>query len=123
MPSGLRKSFTLEIPYPPSVNHYWRRVGARTLISEAGRRYREVLGHVISESGVEGFGSARVLVRLTFYHPNKQRRDIDNLAKPILDGLEAWGVFENDSQVDDLRLRRGGVEPPIGRVIVEIEEC
>ncbi len=27
----------LTLPYPPSVNHYWRRVGLRTLISREGR--------------------------------------------------------------------------------------
>jgi len=26
-------AFVVELPYPPSVNHYWRRVGDRTLIS------------------------------------------------------------------------------------------
>ena len=26
----------LRLPYPPSVNHYWRRVGHRTLISRSG---------------------------------------------------------------------------------------
>jgi hypothetical protein len=28
--------FELKLPYPASVNHYWRRVGARTLISRGG---------------------------------------------------------------------------------------
>ena len=31
----------LELPFPPSVNHYYRRVGPRTLISREGRRFRE----------------------------------------------------------------------------------
>ena len=31
---------TLELPWPPSVNHYYRRVGPRTLISREGRQYR-----------------------------------------------------------------------------------
>lgn len=30
----------LEIPYPPSVNHYYRRVGNRMLISREWREYR-----------------------------------------------------------------------------------
>jgi hypothetical protein len=29
----------LTLPYPPSVNHYYRRVGPRTLISREGREY------------------------------------------------------------------------------------
>ena len=31
----------VELPYPPSINHYWRRVGPRTLISREDRRFRE----------------------------------------------------------------------------------
>ena len=30
----------IELPWPPSINHYWRRVGVRTLISREGRRFR-----------------------------------------------------------------------------------
>ncbi len=33
-------AFVVELPYPPSVNHYWRRVGDRTLISREGRKFR-----------------------------------------------------------------------------------
>jgi len=28
------------LPFPPSVNHYWRRVGYRTLISREGRTFQ-----------------------------------------------------------------------------------
>ena len=30
----------LNLPFPPSVNHYWRNVGSRVLISQAGRDYQ-----------------------------------------------------------------------------------
>lgn len=30
---------TLELPFPPSVNTYWRRVNGKTLISAKGRAY------------------------------------------------------------------------------------
>jgi len=30
----------VELPYPPSINHYWRRVGPKTLISREGRLFR-----------------------------------------------------------------------------------
>ena len=33
-------SIRLELPYPPSVNTYWRSVAGRVLISKAGRMYR-----------------------------------------------------------------------------------
>ena len=30
----------IALPYPPSINRYWRRVGSRTLISREGRAFR-----------------------------------------------------------------------------------
>ena len=30
-----------ELPWPPSVNHYYRHVGPRVLISRDGRKYRD----------------------------------------------------------------------------------
>jgi len=38
--AGEAKMLILEIPYPPSVNHYYRRVGNRMLISREWREYR-----------------------------------------------------------------------------------
>jgi hypothetical protein len=32
---------TFMLPYPPSVNHYWRHVGGKTLVSREGRRYQQ----------------------------------------------------------------------------------
>ena len=43
----------LELPYPPSVNHYYRHVGRRTLISREGRRFRDRVGQALAAAGVE----------------------------------------------------------------------
>ena len=42
-----------ELPYPPSINHYWRRVGARTLISREGRRFRQRVVAILGARRVE----------------------------------------------------------------------
>ena len=42
-----------ELPYPPSVNHYWRRVGARTLISRTGRAFRASVCSLLAARRVE----------------------------------------------------------------------
>ena len=34
----------LELPWPPSVNHYYRHVGPRVLISRDGRKRAEIPG-------------------------------------------------------------------------------
>lgn len=45
----------LELPFPPSVNHYYRRVGGATLISREGRRCRmEATARLAASSATEG---------------------------------------------------------------------
>ena len=108
---------TITLPFPPSINHYWRRVGARTLISRGGRAFRE---HAIAACpDAPNFGDARLAVHIVAMMPDRRRRDLDNLLKPLLDALEHAGVYDNDSQIDLLRIDRGEVCKP-GRVEVSI---
>lgn len=111
----------LQLPYPPSVNHYWRRVGCRTLISREGRRFRrEVVARLAASRLCPLTG--RLVVRVTVFPPDNHRRDLDNLQKALLDALEKAGVFNDDGQIDRLEVQRGAVVPG-GEVMVEIEEC
>lgn len=113
-----RRAFIL--PYPPSINHYWRRVGGRTLISREGRRYRNRVCALLAARGVRPW-SGRLAVRLDVYPPDRRRRDLDNVQKALLDALAHGGAYEDDSQIDRLEVERCGVEPP-GHVNVEIVE-
>ena len=72
-----------ELPYPPSVNHYWRRVGRRTLISREGRAFRAKVCSALRAVGVRPMlGPIEVQVEL--YPPDRRRRDIDNPMKSLL---------------------------------------
>ncbi len=111
---------TLTLPWPPSVNHYYRRVGNATLISKEGRRYRtRVAGEVLLAGSprVEG----RLAVRLAAYPPDRRRRDLDNVQKALLDALQHAGVYGDDSQIDRITVERAEVRDG-GRVVVEISE-
>lgn len=111
----------LELPYPPSINHYWRRVGWRTLISREGRRYRkDVIARLAARRAPPLTG--RLAVQLTVFPPDNRRRDLDNLQKALFDALQRAGVYVDDSQIDDLHVQRGAVFPG-GEVLVAIEEC
>ena len=51
-----------------------------------------------------------VRVTLVAYPPDKRKRDVcDNLLKCLLDSLTHAGVWEDDSQVDELAVIRGDV--------------
>jgi crossover junction endodeoxyribonuclease RusA len=81
----------LELPYPPSVNHYYRRVGPRTLISREGRRFREKVTALLAKAGVGPFNGP-LRVEIEIYPPDRRRRDLDNTQKSLLDALEHGGL-------------------------------
>jgi crossover junction endodeoxyribonuclease RusA len=110
--------FTL--PFPPSVNHYWRNFRGRMVIGARGRAYRKDATAASHDQRVpiEGIGGP-LKVELLAHPPDRRRRDLDNLQKALLDAVVAAGVIEDDSNIDDLRVIRGPVFPG-GKVEVVI---
>ena len=115
------EALTLTLPWPPSVNHYYRRVGARTLISREGRRYRSHIC-VILKDRIKTVFEGRVRMDINAHPPDRRRRDLDNITTALLDALEHGGVYEDDSQIDRLQIHRCSVVPG-GQVIVHIAEA
>lgn len=116
----------LTLPFPPSVNGYWRSIvmgrAARVVISEEGRKYRRRVAALVLASGLvrnHGTLTERLRVRIDVYPPDQRARDLDNLNKSLLDALSHACVWQDDEQVDDLRLIRCG-KVPSGKVVVSI---
>jgi crossover junction endodeoxyribonuclease RusA len=95
----------LELPYPPSVNHYWRRVGARTLISRGGRAFRQSVCAILAAAKVRPLVGA-LAVEVDVYPPDHRRRDLDNTLKSLLDALAHGGAYHDDSQIARLTVER-----------------
>lgn len=94
----------LELPWPPSVNHYYRHVGPRVLISRDGRKYREIVAGIVSQLGIPQL-KGNISLHAQFYPPDKRRRDLDNVGgKVLLDTLQAAGLFKDDCQVKRILL-------------------
>lgn len=107
-----------ELPYPPSVNTYYRHVGSRVLISRDGRGYRKTVGQLLLLAGAKSL-TGPLAVEVDLYPPDRRKRDLDNAPKAMLDALQAAGLYEDDSQIVDLHLRR--LEPkPGGLAVVRI---
>ena len=112
----------LVLPYPPSVNHYWRRVGPRTLLSREGRAFRRNVCALLAGGWPrQPPMGGRIALCMDAFPPDRRRRDLDNLAKSTLDALEHAGVYEDDGQIDLLIVRR---QQPVkrGKAIVQIGE-
>ena len=113
-------SLQFELPYPPSVNHYWRRIGPRTLISREGRRFRKDVTAILAAQGVRPL-SGPLVVDVQVFPPDDHRRDIDNLPKALLDALEHGGAYADDGQITQLSIvKRHAVAG--GRTVVTIKE-
>jgi len=110
----------LELPWPPSVNHYYRRVGRRTLISRAGREFRRQVAQILATRRLSP-ALGRLAVTVEVFPPDRRKRDADNLLKSLLDALQHGGAFPDDSRIVWLLTYRVQVVPG-GRVVVTIRD-
>ncbi len=86
------------LPFPPSVNRYYRHVGYRTLLSREGREYRRQVCALLAGRVGQPL-SGPLQVQLDLYPPDRRRRDWDNFQKGVWDALQHAGVYLDDSQV------------------------
>ena len=100
-------SLSAQLPYPPSVNTYWRMFKNRMILSKAGRQYRANVEAQFAESTHEAM-TGPLQITIAIYPPDKRRRDIDNVQKAILDSLGHCGVYEGDSQIVKLTIEKFG---------------
>jgi crossover junction endodeoxyribonuclease RusA len=109
------------LPWPPSVNHYWKSNGTRRYISPQARQWLEEALWLLKQArGGRPTIQGEVAVRIVAYPPDHRKRDLDNLLKPILDALTKSGIIEDDYQVADLHMTRRASEKP-GKVQVVVE--
>jgi len=92
----------LHLPWPPSVNTYWRHARGRTYIGGPGVAYRAAVAHEAFMADHPSFGEQRLSVSVRAYQPDLRRRDIDNILKSLFDALESAGLFDDDEQIDHL---------------------
>ena len=95
----------LKLPYPPTINHYWRYVGSRVLISRRGRNYRKKVMEYLQTRDLEKL-TGPLSVNIELYTPDRRRRDVDNVLKAMLDSLQWGGVFEDDNQIFRLAIEK-----------------
>jgi len=108
---------SLELPYPPSANAYWRNIVLRTgpkceecgqhtsvqprvLVSKEAREYRKCVERMYPRLPLLG----PVSYTAHAYRPQR-RGDLSNLLKVTEDVLQGI-AFENDAQVEELHWYR-----------------
>ncbi|EAS4437202.1 RusA family crossover junction endodeoxyribonuclease [Salmonella enterica] len=116
----------LTLPFPPSVNTYWRApnkgsLKGRHMVSASGRKYQsEACAAVIEQlRRLPKPSTAPAAVEIILYPPDKRIRDLDNYNKALFDALTHAGVWEDDSQVKRMLVEWGPVFPK-GKVEITI---
>ena len=96
----------IRLPWPPTVNHYYTVARGRKILSKRGREYKKWCAAELMLQKPLRSRQGDVRVCINAYPPDKRRRDLDNLIKPVLDVLTECGLIEDDSLVVDLRIQR-----------------
>lgn len=109
-----------ELPWPPSVNHYWKPNVRRGKfngfrVCKDGMDFRHTVQMKFrfrgrGEPDFEPF-KGRVGIRIRCHNATRHRYDLDNICKATLDALTHAGVWIDDSVVDRLEVVRGELRP------------
>lgn len=87
---------SLTLPYPPTANKIWRAVSGRQIKSAKYRAWIDEAALSIRQQRPRGIvGDYHLFIRATA--PDRRRRDLDNLIKPLSDALSQGGVIGDDS--------------------------
>jgi crossover junction endodeoxyribonuclease RusA len=114
-------TLTIQLPFPPSFNHYWRQAGSRIIISASGRKYRNDVWCLVKSLNLTSKLQGKLSVDIFAYPPDERKRDVDNMLKAPLDALQKAGVYEDDNQIEKLLIERKRSSKP-GLMIVTITE-
>lgn len=99
----------LELPWPPSINHYYGRArNGRVFIKAPGVKFRTSVADIVADAGCE-VQTGDLALFIWVSPPDKRKRDMDNLVKATQDALQEAGCYENDCQIAGLHVERGDV--------------
>lgn len=90
---------------PPSVNHYKTRFrNGNTVVSKEALAFKQLIAYALHGKYAAG---PRFEIILSITLGKKQKGDIDNFPKLVIDGLAEAGAFRSDKgdRVSDARVR------------------
>jgi len=101
-------NYKFTMPWPPSINGYWRTFRNRQIISKRGREYRKAAIDHLHELGLFGENiSQRLSVSLVLNPPTLRKYDVDNFNKALFDALSHGGFWIDDELIDRLTVTKG----------------
>lgn len=110
----------IQLPWPPSINGYWRTFRNRQIISKRGREYRERVVEIVAALGSPCVGNGPLIVSEEFHPPTLRIYDLDNFRKAYRDALSHARVWYDDSQIIEDHGRKCEKDKDNPRVVVTI---
>ena len=109
------------LPWPPSVNTaYPTTRSGRRVLSKKGKEYQKIVWALCAKQNIKMVrGPVQIVIQA--FPPDKRKRDVDNLFKMILDGLQKAYIIEEDSLVYHLAITKNVPMPP-GRVEIDLQK-
>lgn len=109
------KDLKFTLPYPPSLNVYWRNFRGRMVLSAEAKKYKRQVAELFDKRpviiDVEELSESPELpskktigLKIDVYRPRKSG-DLDNTLKAILDSLNG-NLYEDDRQVIEIHAHR-----------------
>lgn len=114
------KTYAITLPLSPTFNTYYGASGNRRYIKPAGVAFRQEVALAVRLQKMPKL-EGRLWISLRVCPRDKRLQDIDNRVKAALDAMMHAGLFEDDSQVDHLEVKRGPIVSG-GRLEVVIGE-
>ena len=94
---------TLTLPYPPTVNHMYRRARGHLALTPEALAFRHAVRTIAMVQDVRPV-TGPVAVFVDVYRP-RRRGDLDNILKAILDALNGV-AYRDDEQVEQINAQR-----------------
>jgi Holliday junction resolvase RusA-like endonuclease len=99
----------ITLPLPPTTNATYKVGNGHMYKSEKAQQwFDDAFAEIKKDVKHDRFGTENVYVEITLWL--KRDRDIDGGIKPVLDVLQTAHVYENDSQVLFLEVRKEKIE-------------
>ena len=76
---------TLKLPWPPSMNSYWRNFRGHMVLSKVGRDFKRSVQDYVITKQIPKFGDAKVKISLVLNPRDRRKIDIDNRIKAVLE--------------------------------------
>ncbi len=92
------------LPYPAylSINRLYRKSKTGVFLSKKAWEYREIVYFSIYQ--FKKFYDEKIKLEIKVHHPDKRKRDLDNILKAVIDSLQYAKLFNDDYQIKNLHI-------------------